>query len=161
MAHEKYPHLYQPLDLGFTKLRNRTLMGSMHTGLEEAKGGFERMARFFGERAAGECGLIVTGGIAPNFVGGVKPFAARLTNKGGAKKHKIITDAVHAEGGHIAMQILHAGRYAYNPFNVAPSKIQSPITPFGKPRKLSNRGIESTINDYVKCTVLALSLIHI
>jgi 2,4-dienoyl-CoA reductase (NADPH2) len=155
MAHPKYPHLYEPLDLGYTKLRNRTLMGSMHTGLEEAKGGFERMARFFAERAAGECGLIVTGGIAPNFVGGVKPFAARLTTKAGAKKHKIITDAVHVEGGHIAMQILHAGRYAYNPFNVAPSKIQSPITPFGKPRALSNSGVEDTINDYVNCTVLA------
>lgn len=155
MTHSKYPHLYQPLDLGFTKLRNRTLMGSMHTGLEEARGGMKKLARFYAERAAGECGLIVTGGISPNFVGGVKPFAARLTNKGGAKKHKVITDAVHAEGGHIAMQILHAGRYAYNPLNVAPSKIQSPITPFGKPRALSSRGVESTINDYVYSAVMA------
>ncbi|MEZ5009813.1 MAG: NADPH-dependent 2,4-dienoyl-CoA reductase [Chitinophagales bacterium] len=155
MSHSKYPHLYEPLDLGYTKLRNRTLMGSMHTGLEEARGGLEKLARFYAERAEGECGLIVTGGIAPNFVGGVKPFAARLTNKGGARKHKVITDAVHAEGGHIAMQILHAGRYAYNPLNVAPSKIQSPITPFGKPRALSTRGVESTINDYVNCAVMA------
>ena len=155
MAHPKYPHLFEPLDLGYTKLRNRTLMGSMHTGLEEQRGGLDRLARFFAERAAGECGLIVTGGIAPNLIGGVKPFAARLTNKGGAKKHKVITDAVHAEGGHIAMQILHAGRYAYNPFNVAPSKIQSPITPFGRPRALSNRGVESTINDYANCSAMA------
>lgn len=155
MPHPKYPHLYEELDLGFTKLRNRSLMGSMHTGIEEAKNGFVRLARFYGERAAGECGLIVTGGIAPNWEGWVKPFASKLTSKSGIKKHKMVTDAVHAEGGHIAMQILHAGRYAYHPLNVAPSRIQSPITPFGRPRSLSNRGVERTINDYVTCTVLA------
>lgn len=155
MAHSKYPHLYEPLDLGYTKIRNRSLMGSMHTGLEEARNGFQRLARYYGERAAGECGLIVTGGIAPNWEGWVKPFASKLTGKSGIKKHKLITDAVHSEGGHIAMQILHAGRYAYHPLNVAPSRLQSPITPFGKPRALSGRGVERTIRDYVNCTVLA------
>ncbi len=155
MAHPKYPHLFEPLDLGFTTLRNRTLMGSMHTGLEEASGGFNRLAKFFGERAAGECGLIVTGGIAPNWEGWVKPFGSKLTGRSGVKKHKLITDAVKSEGGHIAMQILHAGRYAYHPLNVSASRIQSPITPFGKPRKLSNRGIERTINDYAECAAYA------
>jgi 2,4-dienoyl-CoA reductase (NADPH2) len=155
MAHPKYPHLYEPLDLGFTTLRNRSLMGSMHTGIEEAPKGFERLAKFYGERAAGECGLIVTGGIAPNWEGWVKPFASRLTTQSGTKKHQLITRAVHSEGGHIAMQILHAGRYAYHPLNVSASRIQSPITPFGKPRALTNRGVERTIDDYVTCAALA------
>ncbi|MCP4123635.1 MAG: NADPH-dependent 2,4-dienoyl-CoA reductase [Bacteroidetes bacterium] len=155
MAHDKYPHLFEPLDLGFTTLRNRSLMGSMHTGIEEASKGFERLAQFYRERAAGECGLIVTGGIAPNWEGWVKPFASKLTSKSGLKKHKLVTDAVHEEGGHIAMQILHAGRYSYQPFNVSASRIQSPITPFGKPRSLSNRGVERTINDYVTTCALA------
>jgi 2,4-dienoyl-CoA reductase (NADPH2) len=130
-------------------------MGSMHTGIEEAPRGFQRLARFYGERAAGECGLIVTGGIAPNWEGWVKPFASRLTGTSGIKKHRLVTDAVHAEGGHIAMQILHAGRYAYHPFNVSASRIQSPITPFGKPRALSARGVERTIEDYANCARLA------
>lgn len=155
MSHPKYPYLYEPLDLGFTTLRNRTLMGSMHTGLEEAKNGFQRLAAFYAERAAGECGLIVTGGIAPNWEGWVKPFSAKMTKSSEAKKHKVVTGAVHAEGGKIAMQILHAGRYSYQPLNVAPSSIQSPITPFGRPRKLWKRGIERTIKDYVRSTVLA------
>ena len=155
MAHPKYPHLYQPLDLGFTKLRNRSLMGSMHTGIEEAPKGFQRLAKFYGERAAGECGLIVTGGIAPNWEGWVKPFASKLTSKSGIKKHQLVTNAVHSEGGHIAMQVLHAGRYAYHPFNVSASKLQSPITPFGKPRALTSKGVERTINDYVTCAALA------
>lgn len=154
MAHPQYPHLFEPLDLGFTSLRNRTLMGSMHTGLEETKNGFEKMAAFFGERAAGGVGLIVTGGVAPNWEGWVKPFAARMTNSGHARKHKIVTDAVHREGGKIAMQILHTGRYAYHPLSIAPSKIQSPITPF-RPRAMTTWDIRRTINDYATCAKLA------
>jgi 2,4-dienoyl-CoA reductase (NADPH2) len=147
MAHPKYPHLFEPLDLGFTTIRNRTLMGSMHTGLEEAKNGYEKMAVFFGERAAGGVGLIVTGGVAPNRAGWVKPFSGRMTKRAHAEKHKIVTDRVHANGGKICMQILHAGRYGYHPLNVAPSAIKSPITPF-KPWALSERGIRSTIKDF-------------
>lgn len=147
MSHPKYPHLFEPLDLGFTTIRNRTLMGSMHTGLEEAKNGFEKMAVFFGERAAGGVGLIVTGGVAPNRAGWVKPFSGRMTKRAHAEKHKIVTDRVHANGGKICMQILHAGRYGYHPLNVGPSAIKSPITPF-KPWALSERGIKSTIKDF-------------
>ncbi len=150
----KYPHLLEPLDLGFTTLKNRVLMGSMHTGLEEAKGGFEKMAAYFGERARGECGLMVTGGISPNRQGWTKPFAAKLSTKGEAAQHKIITKRVHEEGGKICMQILHTGRYGYHPFLVSPSKIKSPITPF-KPWKLSNRAIKGTIDDYADCAALA------
>ncbi|MCB0522281.1 MAG: NADPH-dependent 2,4-dienoyl-CoA reductase [Lewinellaceae bacterium] len=150
----KYPHLLSPLDLGFTSLPNRVLMGSMHTGLEETKNGFERMAAYFAERARGGVGLIVTGGIAPNRQGWVAPFAARLATSSTAKKHKIVTEAIHAEGGKICMQILHAGRYGYHPLAVAPSAIQSPISPF-KPWKLSKRGIENTISDFVRCAALA------
>ncbi len=155
MEHNQYPSIFKPLDLGFTTLKNRVLMGSMHTGLEETKDGYNKMATFFGERAKGGVGLIVTGGVAPNWEGWVKPFAGKLTSKKLAKKHKIVTDRVHEEGGKIAMQILHAGRYAYHPFNVAPSKIQSPITPFGAPRSLSKKGIERTINDFASCAALA------
>ena len=129
-------------------------MGSMHTGLEETRNGFEKMAAFFGERAAGGVGLIVTGGVAPNWEGWVKPFAARMTNSGHARKHKIVTDAVHQEGGKIAMQILHTGRYAYHPLSIAPSKIQSPITPF-RPRAMTTWDIRRTINDYATCAKLA------
>jgi 2,4-dienoyl-CoA reductase (NADPH2) len=129
-------------------------MGSMHTGLEEEKKGFERMARFYAERAAGEAGLIVTGGIAPNRAGWVAPFGARLASSREAKKHMPITQAVHAEGGHICMQILHTGRYAYHPFGVAPSKLRSPISPF-TPSELSPRKIESTITDFVECASYA------
>ncbi len=150
----KYPHLLTPLDLGFTTLPNRVLMGSMHTGLEETKGGFGRMAAFFAERARGGVGLIVTGGIAPNWRGWVAPFAAKLTSSATAKKHKEVTQAVHAEGGKICLQILHAGRYAYHPFAVAPSAIQSPISPF-KPWQLSKRGVQNTIEDFVRCAALA------
>lgn len=126
----------------------------MHTGLEETRNGYQKMATFFAERARGGVGLIVTGGVAPNWEGWVKPFAAKLTSSSTAKKHKIVADAVHAEGGKIVMQILHAGRYAYHPLSVAPSAIQSPITPF-KPRALSERGVLRTINDYANCAVLA------
>ncbi|PCJ88698.1 MAG: NADPH-dependent 2,4-dienoyl-CoA reductase [Flavobacteriales bacterium] len=152
--HPKYPNLFQPLDLGFTALKNRTLMGSMHTGLEEIKNGFERMAAYFAERAAGGVGLIVTGGVAPNREGWVKPFSARLTKNSHAEKHKIVTKAVHKEGGKICMQILHAGRYGYHPLNVSPSAVKSPITPF-KPRAMSERKIWKTISDFARCAKLA------
>ena len=146
MSSKKYPHLLSELDLGFTTLKNRVLMGSMHTNLEEETNGFEKLARFYGERAKGGVGLIVTGGIAVNWEGWLKPFAQRMTNKSHARKHKTVTDTVHENGGKIALQLLHAGRYGYHPLNVAPSKIQSPITPF-KPRALSTSGVRRTINN--------------
>ena len=129
-------------------------MGSMHTGLEETKNGFKRMAAYFAERARGQVGLMVTGGIAPNRAGWVGPFAAKLTTQKEANKHKIVTDAVHTEGGKICMQILHSGRYAYHPLAVAPSDIRSPISPF-RPRKLSGSGVKKTIRDYARCAALA------
>lgn len=149
-----YPNLLAPLDLGFTTLKNRTLMGSMHTGLEEKPNGFERMAAYFAERARGGVGLMVTGGIGPNEEGGVYSGAAKLTTPEEAEKHKIVTRAVHEAGGKIAMQILHAGRYAYSPKLVAPSAIQAPINPF-KPNELDEDGIQKQINDFVNCARLA------
>jgi 2,4-dienoyl-CoA reductase (NADPH2) len=149
-----YPHLLQPLDLGFTQLKNRVLMGSMHTGLEDGRKHFERMAVFFAERARGGVGLIVTGGFAPNIEGWAKPFAGTLATQGAARRHQAITQAVHAEGGKIALQILHTGRYGYHPLCVAPSRIQSPISPF-TPRALSVRGIERQIRAFVRCATLA------
>ena len=154
MSTEHYPHLLAPLDLGFTTLRNRTLMGSMHTGLEEVKGGFERMAAYFAERARGGVGLMVTGGIAPNEEGGVYKGAAKLSTPEEADRHRLVTTAVHAEGGKICLQILHAGRYAYSPSLVAPSAIQAPINPF-KPHELDEAGIEKQIADFVNCARLA------
>ncbi|MEM1323706.1 MAG: NADPH-dependent 2,4-dienoyl-CoA reductase [Bacteroidota bacterium] len=149
-----YPHLLAPLDLGFTQLRNRVLMGSMHTGLEETSNGFEKMAAYFGERARGEVGLIVTGGIAPNRAGWVGPFSAKLTNSREARHHQVITKAVHQEGGKICLQILHSGRYGYHPLAVAPSAIKSPISPF-KPWRLTSGGVERTIRSFVRCAALA------
>ena len=140
-----YPHLFEPLDLGFTTLPNRVLMGSMHTGLEEL-GDFDRVAAFYGARARGGVGLIVTGGMAPNREGGVLPGAAGLFTEKDMANHQIVTERVHAEGGCIAMQILHAGRYAYSPECVAPSAIKSPISPFA-PRELDEEGIEKQIAD--------------
>lgn len=154
MADSQYPILLSELDLGFTKLKNRVLMGSMHTNLEEAKDGFQKLAKFYAERARGGVGLIVTGGMAPNWEGWLKPFAERMTNSSHVKKHKMVTEAVHEEGGKIAMQILHAGRYAYHPLSVAPSRIQAPINPF-KPRALSTWGVKRTINDFADCAALA------
>lgn len=154
MAAAHYPHLLAPLDLGFTTLRNRTLMGSMHTGLEEKPGGFERMAAYFAERATGGVGLMVTGGIAPNEEGGVYTGAAKLTTVEEAEQHRIVTQAVHEAGGKICLQILHAGRYAYSKNQVAPSAIQAPINPF-KPRELDEAGIEKQIADFVTCSTLA------
>ncbi len=149
-----YPRLLAPLDLGFTTLKNRVLMGSMHTGLEDGRKHFPAMAAFYAERARGGVGLIVTGGFAPNIEGWAKPFAGTLATPAAARRHREVTDAVHAEGGKIALQILHTGRYAYQPFAVAPSRIQSPISPF-TPRELSERGIERQIRAFVRCAKLA------
>lgn len=149
-----YPHLLQALDLGFTTLPNRVVMGSMHIGLEEAKNGFARMAEFYAERARGGVGLMVTGGIAPNAAG--RPFAkgASLTTPAEAEQHRQVTDAVHRAGGKIAMQILHFGRYAYHPELVAPSPLQAPIAPY-PPHELSSDEVEQTIEDFVRCAALA------
>tara|TARA_R110000868_G_scaffold109301_4_gene297419 strand:+ start:1247 stop:3292 length:2046 start_codon:yes stop_codon:yes gene_type:complete len=144
----KYPHLLQPLDLGFTTLKNRVLMGSMHTGLEEAPNGHMRMAAYFAERAKGGVGLIVTGGIGPNDEGATHKDTQRLDDDEAVAQHKVITDAVHKEGGKICMQILHTGRYAYNPALVAPSAVQAPINPF-KPKALDQAGIEKQIDDFI------------
>ncbi|MGB5352747.1 MAG: NADPH-dependent 2,4-dienoyl-CoA reductase [Woeseia sp.] len=153
MSATKYPHLLAPLDLGFTSIKNRVVMGSMHTGLEDGNK-HDRLAVYFAERARGGAGLIITGGYAPNRAGWVKPFAGKLTTRGEARKHQTVTRAVHAEGGKIAMQILHAGRYAYHPLPVAPSAIRSPITPF-TPRALSAKGVEKQIRAFVRCAQLA------
>jgi 2,4-dienoyl-CoA reductase (NADPH2) len=149
-----YPHLLAPLDLGFTTLRNRVLMGSMHTGLEEAPNGYARMAAFYAARARGGVGLIVTGGIAPNLSGRAAPTAAQLSFRFQARRHRVVTDAVHAEGGRIALQILHTGRYAYHPLAVAPSAVKAPISPF-RPRALTRWGVRRTIEDYARCAALA------
>ncbi|MGB4958054.1 MAG: NADPH-dependent 2,4-dienoyl-CoA reductase [Saprospiraceae bacterium] len=146
--------LLTPLDLGWTIIKNRVLMGSMHTNLEEIDGGFERAAVFYAERARGQVGLIVTGGIAPNPEGCVAAHAAKLTTEEEVVQHKIITDAVQKEGGKICMQILHTGRYGYHPKIVAPSAIQAPIN-FFKPKEMTSEDIEQTISDYVQCAVLA------
>jgi 2,4-dienoyl-CoA reductase (NADPH2) len=152
--HDLYPHLLSPLDLGFTVLKNRALMGSMHTGLEEEKNGFERMAAYFAERARGGVGLIVTGGIAPNRAGWVSPFSAKLSTRSEMRRHQLITQAVQEEGGKICLQILHAGRYGYHPLAVAPSPLKSPISPF-KPWALTAGGVERTIRDFVRTAALA------
>lgn len=149
-----FPHLLEPLDLGFTQLKNRVLMGSMHTGLEEEKGGFEKLAAFYRERALGGVGLIVTGGISPNLRGRLTPHACQLSFPWQVGKHRMVTQAVHGAGGKICMQILHAGRYGYHPFSLAPSKIKSPITPF-TPSAMSSRQVRSTIKDYANSAALA------
>ena len=149
-----YPHLFAPLDLGHVTLPNRILMGSMHTGLEDRASDYDKLAAYFAARARGGVGLMVTGGIAPSIRGWLKPFGGRLSMPWHKPRHKKLTDAVHAEGGLICMQILHAGRYGYHPLSVAPSKIKSPITPFA-PSALSARGVEQTIQDFVSCAKLA------
>jgi 2,4-dienoyl-CoA reductase (NADPH2) len=154
LAHTRYPNLLAPLDLGHVTLRNRVLMGSMHVGLEEQFGPLTKLAAYFRVRARHKVGLIVTGGFAPSWSGGVKPLAGRLSNGWEVHKHRVITDAVHEEGGRIALQILHAGRYAYHPLAVAPSPQKSPISPF-RARGLSARGVEGTIGDFVRCAVAA------
>ncbi|RNL70098.1 FAD-dependent oxidoreductase [Streptomyces sp. I6] len=154
MTPTPYPHLLSPLDLGFTTLPNRVLMGSMHIGLEEAENGFERMAAFYAERARGGVGLIVTGGIAPNDAGRPYEGGAKLTTEEEAAQHRTITGAVHAEGGRIAMQILHFGRYAYHRELVAPTALQAPISPF-VPHALTDEEVEQTVEDYVRAAGLA------
>ncbi|NEA87788.1 NADPH-dependent 2,4-dienoyl-CoA reductase [Streptomyces sp. SID7958] len=150
----RYPHLLTPLDLGFTTLPNRVLMGSMHVGLEEAEGGFARMAEFYAARARGGVGLIVTGGIAPNDEGRPYEGGARITTDAEAEQHRVVTDAVHEAGGRIALQILHFGRYAYHRDLVAPSPLQAPISPY-PPRELSDADVERTIDDYARAARLA------
>ena len=151
-----YPTLFSPLDLGFTTLRNRTIMGSMHTGLEDRASNFERLAAFYAERAKGGAGLIVTGGFAPNIEGSFYPFASKLTTSREARRHHQITDAVHREGGKIALQILHAGRYAYHPYSVSASSGKSPITPFAA-RGLSEKGVRRQIRAFARAAELARS----
>jgi len=150
----KYPNLLSPLDLGFTQLKNRVLMGSMHTGLEEEQNGFNRMSVYYAERARGGVGLIVTGGIAPNAAASGFPGGAKMDTEEESVKHKIVTKAVHDEGGKICMQILHTGRYAYSKEPIAPSAIQSPINPT-KPRALTSDEVEKEIESFVRCASLA------
>ena len=147
-----YPNLLSPLDLGFTTLRNRVVMGSMHTGLEDRARDTDRLAAYFAERARGGVGLIITGGYAPNRTGWLLPFAAQMVSSSEARRHRRITGEVHEAGGKILLQILHAGRYAYHPFSISASSIKAPINPF-KPRAL--RDVDGTIDDFVKCTLLA------
>ncbi len=149
-----YPHLFRPLELGFTTLRNRVLMGSMHTGLEDRAADFPKLAAYFAERAAGGAGLIVTGGFAPNLVGWLKPFAGRMNWPWHVRRHRQVTSAVHAHDGKICMQLLHAGRYAYHPLSVSASKLKAPINPF-TPRALSNGGVERHIRDFANAAKLA------
>ena len=146
--------LFKPLDLGFTQLKNRLLMGSMHTGLEEDKDGLQRLAAFYRERAQGGVGLIVTGGFAPNRAGRLAPFSAMMSNSKEQQRHELVTHTVHEADGKIVLQILHAGRYGYHPFIVAPSGLKSPISPF-KPWTMSKRRILKTIDHYARCARLA------
>ena len=150
----QYPHLLAPLDLGHVTLRNRVIMGSMHTGLEDRAKDLPKLASYFAERARGGVGLIITGGYAPNRTGWLTPFGSRLSSRRQARKHRVVTDAVHAEGGLIALQILHAGRYAYHPFSVSASALKAPINPF-KPRALTDRGVRRQLDAYVECAALA------
>jgi 2,4-dienoyl-CoA reductase (NADPH2) len=150
----KYGHLFAPLDLGFTRLANRIVMGSMHTGLEDRARDFPKLAAYFAARARGGAGLLISGGIAPNRAGWAKPFAGKLTNTREVGRHRLVTEAVHAEGGKICMQILHTGRYAYHPFPVAPSALRAPINRF-KPRALSSDGVRDQIAAFVRCASLA------
>jgi 2,4-dienoyl-CoA reductase (NADPH2) len=148
-----FPRLLSPLDLGFTHIKNRVLMGSMHTGLEDGRD-LSKLAAYFQERAAGDVGLIVTGGFSPNIAGWAKPFAGTLSTSGAARRHQVVTRAVHEAGGKIALQILHTGRYAYHPLSVAPSRLKAPITPF-TPFALSARGVERQIRAFVNCAAKA------
>ncbi|HEX4937093.1 MAG TPA: NADPH-dependent 2,4-dienoyl-CoA reductase, partial [Candidatus Kapabacteria bacterium] len=149
-----YPHMLQPLDLGFTTLRNRVLMGSMHTGLEDRFYHIDKLASYFAERARGGVGIIVTGGYSPNRRGELLPLGSRMDNKVTAMLHRHVTGKVHNEGGKIVLQLLHAGRYGYTPYSVSPSGIKSPITPF-KPWKMSGKQVENTIADFARAAELA------
>ena len=143
-ADTPYPHLFAPLDLGFTTLRNRVLMGSMHTGLEDRSRDFPKLAAYFAERAAGGVGLIITGGFSPNLVGWLKPFGSKLSWPWEVAPHRQVVRAVHGHGAKICLQLLHAGRYAFHPLQVAPSRLKAPINPF-TPRALSARGVERQV----------------
>ena len=154
MNENHYPNMLAPLDLGFTQIKNRVLMGSMHTGLEEEKGGFDKLAAFYEERAKGGVGIIVTGGVSPNLRGRLAPMGSQFNRWWHIKRHKKITDRIKPYDTKICLQLLHAGRYGYHPFSVAPSKIKSPITPF-TPTKMSTRQVKSTINDYGKASKMA------
>ncbi|MGF1683357.1 FAD-dependent oxidoreductase [Photobacterium minamisatsumaniensis] len=154
MDDKSYPHLLAPLDLGFTQLRNRVLMGSMHTGLEESRDGFKKLAAFYAARARGGVGLIVTGGFSPNFRGRLHPLSAEFSSGRAARAHRVITDAVHEEGGKIALQLLHAGRYAMHPLAVSASAIKSPISKF-TPSQMSPRQIQKTIDAFARSSELA------
>lgn len=149
-----YPHLLAPLTIGDLTLRNRVVMGSMHTGLEDRSWDIDKLAAYFAERARGEVGLIITGGYAPNKRGWLKPFASEMTNRLQAARHHRVTDAVHDEGGAIAMQVLHAGRYGYHPLSVSASSRKSPITPF-KPSALSTKAVDRTATDFARSVALA------
>src|SRR5690606_20217752 len=149
-----YPTLLSPLDLGFTTLRNRVLMGSMHTGLEDRARDFPRLAAYFAERAAGGVGLMVTGGFAPGVSGWLKPFAGKLSRRGEVARHRQVTAAVHAHGAKICLQLLHAGRYAYHPLSVSASAIQAPINPF-RPRALSARAVDRQVDAFARAAALA------
>ena len=151
---QHFPHMLEPLDLGFTTLRNRVLMGSMHTGLEDRFYHIDKLAHYFAERARGGVGLMVTGGYSPNRRGELLPFGSRMENKVTALLHRHVTGKVHNEGGKIVLQLLHSGRYGYTPYSVSPSGIKSPITPF-KPAKMSAKQVQSTIDDYAKSAELA------
>ncbi|CAM03436.1 2,4-dienoyl-CoA reductase (NADPH2) [Saccharopolyspora erythraea NRRL 2338] len=150
----EFPHLLSPVDLGFTTLRNRVVMGSMHTGLEDRAKDFPRLAEYFAERARGGVGLMVTGGFAPNRTGWLYPFASKLTTRAEARRHRLVTDAVHEAGGKILVQLLHAGRYAYHPLSVSASAVKSPINPF-RPRALSDRGVRAQIRAFARAARLA------
>ncbi|MGV0905736.1 FAD-dependent oxidoreductase [Mycobacterium novum] len=150
----QYPMLLSPLDLGFTTLANRVVMGSMHTGLEDRASDIGKLAEYFAERARGGVGLIITGGYAPNRTGWLLPFASAMISSADARRHRRVTDAVHDAGGKILLQVLHAGRYAYHPFSVSASAIKAPINPF-RPRALSSRGVDSTIDDFARAAELA------
>ena len=154
MNNSPFPHLLEPLDLGFTQLSNRTLMGSMHTGLEEEKDGFAKLAAFYEERAKGGVGLIVTGGISPNTRGRSAPFGCEMSKFWHVNKHKQVTAAVHKYPTKICLQLLHAGRYAYHPFSVSSSKVKAPINPF-TPKEMSVRQIKNTIKDFAYSSSLA------
>ena len=149
-----FPNLFAPLDLGFTQLRNRILMGSMHTGLEDHVRDFPKLAAYFAERAEGGAALLVTGGFSPNVVGWLAPFGSKLSWPWEVGRHRQVTAAVHSHGAKICMQLLHAGRYAYHPLQVAPSKLKAPINPF-TPRALSARGVDRHIRDYARAAKLA------
>ena len=149
MAHAKYPKLFEPLNIGFTSLKNRFVMGSMHTGLEDSEKNFSKLAAFYGERAEGGVGLIVTGGFSPNKTGWFLPFSSKLSSHSEVARHQTLTSRVHAAGGKMALQILHAGRYSVHPFAAAPSALKAPISPF-KPWAMSHSKVLSTISDFAQ-----------